>query len=554
MTEEIVANNFIHEIIDEDLRSGKHTEIVTRFPPEPNGYLHIGHAKSICLNFGTALKYNGCCHMRFDDTNPVKEDVEYADSIMEDIKWLGFDWGEHLYYAADYFDKMYAYAIELIENGLAYACKLTPEEFKECRGVPTEPGKDSPFRNTTPEENLKIFGDMKAGVYDDGEYVIRAKIDMTSPNLHMRDPAIYRIKKASHHRTGDKWCIYPMYDFAHCIEDAIEKITHSICTLEFEVHRPLYDWILDNISIDCHPRQYEFARLNLTYTVMSKRKLLQLVEENYVSGWDDPRMPTIAGLRRRGYTAASIREFCRRIGVTKFDSMTDIALLEHCIREELNVTSDRYMGVLDPLKVVIENYPEDQEDILTGINNPTDENSATREVPFSREIYIERSDYMENPNKKFKRLGKPGKEVRLRYGYFIAFKEAIKDADGNVTELRCTYDPETKGGNAPDGRKVRGTIHWVSAKHAYDADVRLYDRLFDSETPDDNKDGKTFLDHLYTDSLKVVKAKVEPAAKQLAKGARIQFERTGYFCVDHIDSSENAPVFNQIVPLRSSWK
>ncbi len=554
MTEEIVANNFIHEIIEEDLRSGKHTEIVTRFPPEPNGYLHIGHAKSICLNFGTALKYNGRCHMRFDDTNPVKEDIEYVDSILEDIKWLGFDWGEHLYYAADYFDQMYEYAVELVEKGLAYACKLTPEEFKEYRGVPTEPGKDSPFRDTTPEENLKIFKDMKDGVYDDGEYVIRAKINMASPNLHMRDPAIYRIKKASHHRTGDKWCIYPMYDFAHCIEDAIEKITHSICTLEFEVHRPLYDWILDNISIECHPRQYEFARLNLTYTVMSKRKLLQLVEENFVKGWDDPRMPTIAGLRRRGYTAASIREFCRRIGVTKFDSMTDIALLEHCVREELNVTSDRYMGVLDPLKVVIENYSEDHEEILIGTNNPMDENSATREIPFSREIYIERSDFMENPPNKFHRLGKPGKEVRLRYGYFIAFKEAIKDEDGNVVELRCTYDPETKGGNAPDGRKVRGTIHWISVKHAYDAEVRLYDRLFDCETPDDNKDGSTFLDHLYEGSLKIINAKVEPAAKLLGKAIRIQFERTGYFYVDHIDSVEGAPVFNQIVPLRSSWK
>jgi glutaminyl-tRNA synthetase len=553
MTEEIVANNFIHEIIEEDLRSGRHTEIVTRFPPEPNGYLHIGHAKSICLNFGTALKYNGRCHMRFDDTNPAKEDIEYVDSILEDIKWLGFDWGEHLYYAADYFDQMYEYAVELVGKGLAYACKLTPEEFKEYRGVPTEPGKDSPFRNTAPEKNLKIFKDMKDGVYDDGEYVIRAKINMASPNLHMRDPAIYRIKKASHHRTGDKWCIYPMYDFAHCIEDAIEKITHSICTLEFEVHRPLYDWILDNISIDCHPRQYEFARLNLTYTVMSKRKLLQLVEENFVKGWDDPRMPTIAGLRRRGYTAASIREFCRRIGVTKFDSMTDIALLEYCVREELNVTSDRYMGVLDPLKVVIENYPEDHEEILIGTNNPMDENSATREIPFSREIYIERSDFMENPPNKFHRLGKPGKEVRLRYGYFIAFKEAIKDEDGNVVELRCTYDPETKGGNAPDGRKVRGTIHWVSVNHAYDAEIRLYDRLFDCETPDDNKDGSTFLDHLYEGSLKIINAKVEPAAKLLGKAIRIQFERTGYFYVDHIDSVEGVPVFNQIVPLRHTF-
>jgi glutaminyl-tRNA synthetase len=554
MTEEIVANNFIHEIIDEDLKSGKHTEVVTRFPPEPTGYLHIGHAKSICLNFGTAIKYNGRCNMRFDDTNPEKEEVEYVDSILEDIRWLGFDWGENLFFASDYFDRMYGYAVELIEKGLAYACRLTPEEFKGCRGIPTEPGKDSPFRDTTPEENLKIFENMKAGVYNDGEYVIRAKIDMASPNLHMRDPAIYRIKKADHHRTGDKWCIYPMYDFAHCIEDAIEGITHSICTLEFEVHRPLYDWILDNISIECHPRQYEFARLNLNYTVMSKRKLLQLIEEKYVNGWDDPRMPTVAGLRRRGYTAASIREFCKRIGVTKFESMSDIALLEHCVREELNVTSDRYMGVLDPIKVVIENYPENQEEILIGTNNPMDEKSATREIPFSRELYVERNDYMENPPNKFHRLGKPGKEVRLRYAYFIAFKEAIKDEDGNVIELRCTYDPETKGGNAPDERKVRGTIQWVSAKHAYDAEMRLYDRLFDCETPDINKDGKTFIDHLYKDSLKTLTAKVEPAAQKLGKTARIQFERTGYFYVDHIDSTENAPVFNQIVPLRSSWK
>ncbi len=552
--EETTSNNFIRTIIDSDLESGKHSSIVTRFPPEPNGYLHIGHAKSICLNFGLAHDYKGTCHLRFDDTNPSAEDVEYVDSIIEDVKWLGFDWGGHLYYASSYFDKMYSYAEFLIKKGKAYVCPLSPEEFKEYRGVPTRPGKEPPSRNRSVEENLDLYRRMKAGEFADGQYVLRAKIDMASPNLHMRDPAIYRIRHAHHHSTGDRWCIYPMYDFAHCIEDSIEGITHSICTLEFEVHRPLYDWILDELEVECHPQQIEFARLNMTYTVMSKRKLLELVRDGYVSGWDDPRMPTVSGLRRRGYTASSIREFCRKIGVTKVESLSDIALLEHGIRDELNQTAPRAMAVMDPLKLIITNYPEDRVEMLEGINNPQDETAGTREVPFSRELYIERGDFREEAPRKFYRL-KPGQEVRLRYGYLVTCTGFKKDeATGEISEVYCTYDPETKGGNAPDGRKVRGTIHWVSAAHAGDVEVRLFDRLFNCERPDDVPEGGDFKDNLNPDSLKVIRAKVEPILTHAASGKRFQFERTGYFIVDHKDSKPEQPVFNRIVPLRDSWK
>ncbi len=552
-TEEPTTTNFIRTIIDGDIATGKHGEITTRFPPEPNGYLHIGHAKSICLNFGLAQDYKGICHLRFDETNPSAEDVEYVDSIIEDVKWLGFDWDKHLYYASSYFDKMYAYAEDLINKGKAYVCSLTPEEFKEYRGVPTRPGKEPPSRGHSVEENLDLFRRMKAGEFVDGEYVLRAKIDMTSPNLHLRDPAIYRIKKAHHHSTGDTWCIYPMYDFAHCIEDSIEGITHSICTLEFEVHRPLYDWILDALEVDCHPQQIEFARLNLTYTVMSKRKLLELVQEKLVSGWDDPRMPTVSGLRRRGFTASSIREFCRKIGVTKVESLSDIALLESCIKDELNATSPRVMGVLDPLKVIITNYPEDGEENLDGINNPNDESAGTRDVPFSRELYVERGDFREEAGKKFKRL-KPDQEVRLRYGYLVTCTGFKKNKEtGEIEEIYCTYDPETRGGSAPDGRKVRGTIHWVSAKHAVDAEIRMFDRLFNCERPDDVEEGGNFKDNLNPDSLSVINAKVEPALAQMVAGARVQFERTGYFITDSKDSSPDALIFNRIVHLRDSW-
>jgi glutaminyl-tRNA synthetase len=552
-TDEAPVTNFIRDIIDEDLASGKHSGVITRFPPEPNGYLHIGHAKSICLNFGIAEDYKGRCHLRFDDTNPAAEDVEYVESIIEDVKWLGFDWHTHLYYAADYFEQMYGYAEDLIAKDKAYVCTLSPEEFKNYRGVPTRPGKESPWRNRAPEESLDLFHRMRDGEFADGEYVLRAKIDMASPNLHMRDPAIYRIKRAHHHRTGDAWCVYPMYDFAHCIEDSIEGITHSLCTLEFEVHRPLYDWLLDTLDVDCHPQQIEFARLNLTYTVMSKRKLLELVQDGRVSGWDDPRMPTVSGLRRRGFTAASIRKFCRRIGVTKVESMTDIALLEHCIRDELNKTASRVMGVLNPLKLVITNYPEGQEEILEGINNPEDESAGTREVPFSRELFIERDDFREEAPRKFFRL-KPGQEVRLRYGYLVTCTGFEKDeATGEITEVHCTYDPETRGGNAPDGRRVRGTIHWVSAQHAHDAEVRLFDRLFNCERPDDVPEGGSFKDNLNPDSLQTIHAKVEPSLMKVEPGTRVQFERTGYFIADAIDSTPGVPVFNRVVPLRDSW-
>ncbi|OGV42901.1 MAG: glutamine--tRNA ligase [Lentisphaerae bacterium GWF2_49_21] len=545
-------SNFIHEIIDEDLKNGKNGgRINTRFPPEPNGYLHIGHAKSICLNFGTALKYKGICNLRFDDTNPSKEDVEYVDSIREDVKWLGFSWDEREYYASDYFEKLYGYAVELIQKGKAYVCDLNAEEIKEFRGKLTEPGKESPFRNRSPEENLDLFKKMRAGEFPDGSRILRAKIDMNSPNIHMRDPVIYRILRSTHHRTGDKWCIYPMYDFAHCISDAIEGITHSICTLEFEIHRPLYDWILDQISVPCHPQQIEFARLNLAYTVMSKRKLLQLVQEKLVSGWDDPRMPTIAGMRRRGYTPEAIRNFCETIGVTKFNSLTDMALLEHCVRDDLNKSAPRRLGVLRPLKLVIDNYPEGQTEMMDAVNNPEDPAAGTRKIPFSKILYIEKDDFREVPLKDYFRMA-PGKEVRLRYGYLVTCTSFTKDpVTGEVTEIHCNYDPATRGGNTPDGRKVKGTIHWVSAGHAVSAEIRLYDRLLSvADASSEEGDFKSFLN---PNSLEVLKGcKLEPELAKFAAGQMCQFERQGYFCAD-IDSKPGAPVFNRIVPLKDSW-
>ena len=544
-------SDFIREKIAADLQSGKCDTVVTRFPPEPNGYLHIGHATAFCLDFEAAEEFGGRCHLRFDDTNPTKEDVEYVESIKEDIRWLGFDWGEHEYYASDYFQQLYDYAAELVRRGKAYVCTLTPEEFKDYRGVPTRPGKPSPWRDRPVDESLDLFARMKAGEFNDGEYVVRAKIDMASPNLHMRDPVVYRIKHAEHHRTGNEWCIYPMYDFAHCLSDSIEGITHSLCSLEFEVHRPLYDWILDELEVH-HPQQIEFARFNLSYTVMSKRKLLELVEEGRVEGWNDPRMPTLSGLRRRGYTPGAIREFCRRVGITKFTGLTDVALLEYCVKDELNKTAPRAMGVLNPLKVVIENYPENEEEELDAINNPEDPGAGSRNVPFCGELYIEREDFMEDPPRKFYRLA-PGREVRLRYAYFITCNDVVKDDNGNVVELRCTYDPATRGGDAPDGRKVKGTLHWVSARHALDAKVRLYDRLFGTEKPEDVPDGGNFKDNLNPDSLKTVPAKLEPGLRDAEPGSRYQFERKGYFCVDTRDSKPGAPVFNQITQLRDSW-
>ncbi|MBC7358043.1 glutaminyl-tRNA synthetase [Desulfacinum infernum DSM 9756] len=546
--------NFIKDIIEEDLKTGKYGgRVHTRFPPEPNGYLHIGHAKSICLNFGLALEYGGLCNLRFDDTNPAKEDVEYVESIQEDVRWLGFDWGERLFYASDYFDRLYQYAVELIKKGKAYVDSLSPEEIRQYRGTLTEPGKESPYRNRSVEENLDLFERMRAGEFEEGQCVLRAKIDMASPNLNLRDPVIYRIKKATHHRTGDKWCIYPMYDFAHCLSDSIEGITHSICTLEFEDHRPLYDWFLDELEV-YHPRQIEFARLNLSYTVLSKRKLIQLVEEGLVSGWDDPRMPTISGFRRRGYTPESIRTFCERIGVAKRDSVVDIALLEHCIREDLNKRAPRVMGVLRPLKVVIVNYPEDQVEELEAVNNPEDPSMGTRKVPFCRELYIERDDFREDPPKKYFRLA-PGREVRLRYGYYVQCVDVVKDpATGEISEIHCTYDPATRGGWSPDGRKVKGTIHWVSARHAVPARVRLYDRLFTRENPNDVEEGKTFLDYINPESLvELDHCLVEPSLQGARPGSRYQFERLGYFCVDIRDSAPDRLVFNRTVSLRDSW-
>lgn len=549
-----LPNNFIHQQIIEDLAAGKNgNRVHTRFPPEPNGYLHIGHAKSICLNFGTAQKFGGLTNLRFDDTNPTKEDTEYVDSIMEDVKWLGFDWEDRLFYASDYFDKLYDFAVELIRRGKAYVDFQSQEVISEQRGAPTRPGIESPYRNTSPEENLQLFSKMKAGGFNEGECVLRAKIDMTSPNMHMRDPLMYRILKQPHHRTGDKWCIYPMYDYAHGQSDYWEGITHSICTLEFEVHRPLYDWFVEELrDTDYRPRQIEFSRLNLTYTVMSKRKLLQLVKENFVKGWDDPRMPTICGLRRRGYTPEAMRAFAEKVGVTKVDGDTDVAVLEYCIREDLNRRAQRVMGVIDPLKVVITNYTEGQVEEVDAINNPEDESMGTRKVPFSKILYIEKEDFMENPPSKFFRLA-PGREVRLRYSYFIKCNNVVKDSEGNIVELRCTYDPETRGGNAPDGRKVKATLHWVAAAQAVKAEVRMYDRLFTVSDPDGQKD-KDFLEFLNPDSLKVLsECYVEPFVQSAKALDFFQFERLGYFNVDPDATSEKL-VFNRTVALKDSWK
>ena len=546
------SKHFIRQMIEDDLASGKHSTVVTRFPPEPNGYLHIGHAKAICLDFGMALEYGGRCHLRFDDTNPVKEDIEYVESIQNDIRWLGFDWGDHKFYCSDYFQQLYDYAAQLIEKDLAYVCDLDVEAFGECRGVPHKPGKDSPNRNRPVAESLDLFTRMKAGEFEDGAYVVRAKIDMASPNLHLRDPAIYRIKHATHHHTGDDWCIYPMYDFAHCLSDSIEGITHSLCTLEFEVHRPLYDWILDNLDVPKpQPRQTEFSRLNLSYTVMSKRKLLQLVTEGHVAGWDDPRMPTLAGLRRRGVPPEAIRNLCEQVGITKYKGLNDIGLLENEVRSALNPIAPRFMGVLDPLKVVITNYPDGDEETFEAVNNPENEADGTRAVPFSRELWIDRADFMEEPPRKFFRLG-PGREVRLRAACYITCTDVVKDDDGNITELHCTYDPESRGGSTPDGRKVKGTIHWVSAKHAVIAEVRLYDRLFSVESPDADKEHH-FLELINPDSLDVRSCPVEPAVAELAPGSHFQFERVGYFITDSKEHGPDKPVFNRTVPLRDSW-
>ncbi|HYW78171.1 MAG TPA: glutamine--tRNA ligase/YqeY domain fusion protein [Thermoguttaceae bacterium] len=547
--------DFIRTIVADDLATGKYDgRVNTRFPPEPNGYLHIGHAKSICLNFGIALENpGGRCNLRFDDTNPCKEELEYVDSIKEDVRWLGFDWEDREFYASDYFEQLYDWAIQLIKDGKAYVCDLTPEQTREYRGTLTEPGKASPYRDRPVEENLDLFERMKAGEFKDGSRVLRAKIDMASPNLNMRDPVLYRILHAHHHRTGDKWCIYPMYDFTHGQSDSIERITHSICTLEFENHRPLYDWFLDQLDI-YHPRQIEFARLNLTYTVMSKRKLLTLVEEGLVSGWDDPRMPTICGLRRRGFSPEAIRKFCQRIGVAKFNSTIDIALLEHCVREDLNKQSARVMAVLRPLKVVIDNYPEDQVDELEAVNNPEDPDAGTHKVPFSRVLYIEQDDFQEDPPKKFFRLA-PGREVRLRYAYFITCTDVVKDEKtGEVIELHCTYDPATRGGSSPDGRKVKSTIHWVSAKHALEAEVRIYDHLFTKEDAEEAEEGEDYRANLNPHSLEVLPTcYVEPVLAEAEPGSRFQFERLGYFCVDNVDSSKKKLVFNRTVTLRDTW-
>jgi glutaminyl-tRNA synthetase len=541
--------NFIQKIIDDDTASGKwDNRVHTRFPPEPNGYLHIGHAKSICLNFGIAEKNGGKCNLRFDDTNPVKEEDEYVQSIIEDVKWLGFDWEDRLFYASDYFDQMYEFAVQLIQDGKAYVCDLSGDEIRNTRGTLTDSGKESPHINRSIEENLGLFVRMKNGEFANGEKVLRARIDMSHPNLNMRDPVIYRILHASHHRTGDKWCIYPMYDWAHGLEDSIEKVTHSICTLEFEDHRPLYDWYLEKLGV-YHPQQIEFSRLNLNFTIMSKRKLKQLVDEKHVDGWDDPRMPSISGLRRRGYTPESIRNFVEGLGVTKRDSIIDVIRLENALREDLNKRAPRVMGVLDPLKVVITNYPEGKTEMLEAINNPEDAGAGKRDIPFSQELYIEQSDFMQDPPKKFFRLG-PGREVRLRYAYFITCQDVIKDENGNIIELQCTYDPKTKGGSAPDGRKVKGTLHWVSKQHAVDAEIRLYDRLFLNENPD--KDGD-YLKNLNPDSCKYFSnSKCEPS---LANPGNLtyQFERNGYFIKDEKESINGKLVFNRAVSLRDSW-
>ncbi len=551
------GTDFIRQIVADDLASGRHTTVVTRFPPEPNGYLHIGHAKSITLNFGLAGEVpGGRCHLRFDDTNPETEDMEYVEAIQRDVRWLGYDWGEHLYYASDYFEELYGFAVKLIEVGKAYVCSLSEDEIRKYRGTVTQAGTDSSCRDRTVEENLDLFARMRAGEFADGQQVLRAKIDMAAPNMKMRDPLLYRIRHASHYRTGNAWCIYPMYDFTHCLSDAIEGITHSICTLEFENNRELYDWIIDNVPAPNKPRQYEFARLNLNYTVMSKRKLIDLVQDGRVSGWDDPRLPTIAGMRRRGITPEAIRNFCERIGVAKANSVVDMALLEHSIRDDLNTKAPRVMGVLDPLKVVIVNYPEDQPegsvDEFDAPYFPDDPpKMGTRKVPFTRELYIERKDFMEDPPKKFFRLA-PGREVRLRWAYFVTCVDVVRDDKGEIVEVHCEYDPATRGGDSPDGRRVKGTIHWVSAEHSVPAEVRLYDRLFTEPNPDGGKDAD-FTQFLNPHSLEVVSARVEPSLGGALPGDRFQFERTGYFIADSEDHSTETLVFNRIVPLRDSW-
>jgi glutaminyl-tRNA synthetase len=551
MTTEAPPRNldFIREIVEDDLRSGRHQTVITRFPPEPNGYLHIGHAKSISLNFGIASEYGGRCHLRYDDTNPTKEDVEYVEEIERDVRWLGFSWGEHLYHASDYFQQLYDWAEDLIRHGKAFVDSSSPDEIRQLRGTLTEPGTDSPYRNRSVDENLDLFRRMRAGELPNGAAVLRAKIDMQSPNINLRDPVLYRIRHDRHHRTGDAWPIYPMYDYAHPLSDAIEHITHSLCTLEYEDHRPLYDWLIENVRVPSRPRQYEFARLNLNYTVMSKRKLLRLVEEKHVNGWDDPRMPTIAALRRRGYTPASIRSFCERVGVAKRENVIDVGLLEFSVREDLNKTAPRVMGVLRPLRVVIENYPSGLAEEFETPNNPEDASAGTRIVPFSSVVYIERDDFMEDPPKKFFRLA-PGREVRLRSAYFITCTKVIKDDDGNIIELRATYDPATRGGDAPDGRRPKATLHWVSATHAIDCEVRLYDRLFKSESPEESGN---FIDDLNPNSLEVIEhAKLEPSIRNAPLLSRYQFERLGYFCVDS-DSTSEKLVFNRTVTLKDTW-
>ncbi len=551
-----VSSNFIQENIEEDLKMGKYQRIHTRFPPEPNGYLHIGHAKALCIDFGMALLFGGECNLRFDDTNPVKEDTEYVDAIQEDINWLGFDWADRLFYASEYYERLYQCAEKLIMNGKAYVCDLSGDEVRDYRGTLTEPGRESPYRNRSVNENLDLFRKMRAGEFADGSRTLRAKIDMASPNINMRDPVVYRIRRVTHHRTGDKWCIYPMYDYAHPISDAIEGITHSLCSLEYEDHRPLYDWVLEQFKDEFpqSPRQIEFARLNLTYTVMSKRKLLELVKDKHVSGWDDPRMPTLCGLRRRGYTPESIRNFCDRIGVAKSNSTVDVALLEHCLREDLNSKAPRVMGVLQPIKLIIDNYPEGKVEEFDAEINPEKPEIGTRKVPFSRELYIEKEDFMEEPPKGFFRLA-PGREVRLKHAYYVTCANVVKDnKTGEVIELHCTYDPETRGGWSSDGRKVKGTLHWVSAKHAIPAEVRLYDHLFAVDNPDNVEEGKDFKDNLNPDSLrKLFNCMIEPSLTSAKPGDRYQFLRQGYFCVDPDFSNKNL-IFNQIVPLKDSWK
>ena len=553
-TEAIPSTDFIREIIDGDLKVNKNEgRVATRFPPEPNGYLHIGHAKSVCLNFGIAEQYGGTCNLRFDDTDPSGESMEYVESIKSDVRWLGFDWNDRLFYASDYFEQLYQYAVQLIKDGKAYVCSLSPEEIREYRGTLTKPGKDSPYRARSVEENLDLFKRMRAGEFEEGAHVLRAKIDMSSPNINMRDPTIYRIKKIPHYRTGDEWLIYPMYDFTHCLSDSIEEITHSICTLEFENNRPLYDWVLDQLKVDCHPQQIEFARLNLSYTVLSKRKLVELVEKEHVTGWDDPRMPTLAGLRRRGFTPEAIQKFCERIGVAKRDSIVDIELLEHCIREDLNQRAPRVMAVLRPLRLVIDNYPEDKVEELDAPYHPQDPDMGSRKVPFSRVLYIERDDFREDPPKKFFRLV-PGREVRLRYAYYVTCTGVVKDEQtGEVVEVHCAYDPKTRGGSSPDGRRVKGTIHWVSAAHSLPAEVRLYDRLFQVANPSGEKD-RDFMRYLNPSSLETLTSgRVEPSLEGAVPGSRYQFERLGYFCVDPVDSSDRGLVFNRTITLRDSW-